>query len=88
MAKIEQARRRIEAALDRIEAAVEHAAAAGPDGGGGATGELDGVRADRDRLAAELASLQQRYDDLKSLTERATLRLDQTIERVRGMLGN
>ena len=88
MAKIEQARRRIEAALDRLEAAVEHAAAAGPAGGGGAAGELDGVRADRDRLAAELASLQQRYDDLKALTERATRRLDQTIERVRAMRGS
>jgi phage shock protein A len=86
MAKIEQARRRIEAALDRLEAAVEHAAGAGPASGG--AGELDGVRADRDRLAAELATLQQRYDDLKAVTERASERLDQTIERVRGMLGN
>ena len=86
MATIEQARGRIEAALDRLEAAVEHAAGAG-SGQRAASDELSGVRADRDRLAAELAALQQRYDDLKALTDTATHRLDQTIARVRVMLG-
>jgi len=50
--------------------------------------ELVAVRADRDRLAAELETLKSSYESMQSLTQTVAVRLDGTIARVRGALNS
>jgi hypothetical protein len=88
MATFDNARHRFEAAVERVEAAVAAAIGArGATADPAIAEELAAVRADRDRLAAELADLQKRHDALRSAADAATQRLDGTIERVRAMMG-
>jgi chromosome segregation ATPase len=86
MATLDDARRRFEAAVDRLEAAAE-AAARRADADPTIAEELAAVRADRDRLAVELADLQRHHDTLRSVADAASRRLDGTIERVRALMG-
>jgi hypothetical protein len=88
MATFDDARRRFEAAVERLEAAAEAAIAARRAHADPAiAAQLAAVRADRDRLAAELADLQRRHDALRSVADAASQRLDGTIERVRALIG-
>lgn len=87
MDSIDQARARLEQALDRLEAAAGRAGGASADGGDPALqDELAAVKADRDRLSAALAEVQQKYADLRAVSEAISARLDSTIGRVRKLM--
>lgn len=72
IARLDAAQRRLEAALARIEAALERAPDAGGDSG----------------LAEDLARAREDYAALKASTDRVAARLDDTIDRLRRLLGD
>ena len=89
VANLEQAQLRFTRALERLEKAAETATAGAPGSAtnqADLTAELSVVKADRDRLAAELETLRSSYESMKSLTQTVAVRLDGTIARVRGAL--
>jgi len=88
MASFDEARQRFESAVERLEAAAagidETPAAAGRD----LSAELAETRAERDRLAGELAEMRVQCDALRAAADQASTRLDGTIERVRSLIGD
>ena len=79
VAKMEQARGRFTAAVEKLEAAAEQAGSEKES----LVEKLAAASAERDRLAGELATLQESHRSLEALTQTVTGRLDGTIERVR-----
>ncbi len=84
-----KAQQRLQKALDRLEAAADglsERAAAREAIDGEADGEAVALRADRDRLSADLDKLRQDYAALERVAGTASTRLDDAIDRLKGAM--
>jgi FtsZ-binding cell division protein ZapB len=88
MASFDEARQRFESAVDRLEATVARTDAPSAATGPHLSAELAEARAERDRLAGELADMRAQCEALRRAADQASTRLDGTIERVRILIGD
>jgi chromosome segregation ATPase len=86
MTKLNDALARFAAALDRLEVCAEERMARARESATTAA-ELSVVRAEREELAARVASLEEESRTLAGLTEEVEGRLDGAITEIRAVLG-
>jgi cell division protein FtsB len=86
MSKLDDALARFGAALERLEASAEEQIAQAHESAG-AIAALDHVKAEREELAARVASLQEEARALTGVTEEVEDRLDGAISEIRAVLG-
>ena len=80
---------RFSAALDALELRIQKALSAGGGSAGGGAGdaaEVEALRADRDRLQAEVDRLSDECRALEDLTDQIAGRLDSAIDEIRATL--
>jgi cell division protein FtsB len=86
MGKLDDALARFQTAFERLEGSAEETIARAHEGAVAAVA-LDHVKAERDELAARVASLQEESRALAGLTEEVEDRLDGAITEIRAVLG-
>jgi predicted nucleic acid-binding Zn-ribbon protein len=86
MSRLDDALARFGAALDRLEASAEQRVARSRESDGAAA-ELSLVKAERERLVARIAGLEEESRNLAGLTEDVEDRLDGAISEIREVLG-
>ena len=86
MSRLDDALARFGAALDRLEASAEERVARIRESEGAAA-ELSVLKAERERLVARIAGLEEESRNLAGLTEDVEDRLDGAITEIREVLG-
>ena len=86
MTKLNEAKARLSAALDSLETSIEEERAATREAGN-SMAELALLKAERERLFARIAALEEESRVLAGLTEEVEGRLDGAIAEIRAVLG-
>lgn len=86
MTKLEEAKARLSAALDFLEISIDQERA-GARESGNSMAELALLKAERERLFARIAALEEESRVLAGLTEEVEDRLDGAIAEIREVLG-
>ena len=86
MTKLDKAKARLSAALDSLETSIEEERAATREAGN-SMAELALLKAERERLFARIAALEEESRVLAGLTEEVEGRLDGAIAEIRAVLG-
>jgi len=84
MSRLDDALARFAAALDQMEARAEERLAREPVD---STAEVSLLKAERERLVARIAGLEEEARNLAGLTEEVEERLDGAIQEIRDVLG-
>ena len=86
MTKLDEAKARLSAALDSLETSIEQERSATRESGN-SMAELALLKAERERLFARIAALEEESRVLAGLTEEVEDRLDGAIAEIREVLG-
>ena len=87
MSRLDSAEKRLHDAISRLEAAVETRAGA-TEAGATEAGATEAGAAAESELRAQIANLEAERDATEKRMETAAVRMDTTIERLRGALGD